>query len=186
MRRSTGNLAGFAPKIYRKYADKLQEMFERMPDLQRIVSKSVFPTASFDFRNGRPCHASDGQAGWCSLTAGGDFDPHTGGHLFLPQARLIVEFPPGATVLIPSTLVYGIVPVPRGQTRYTFAQYTPVDVVRYIDNGYRTRRDVFRETTSDLTRDDASKSLMRLQDDLKLLSCFDELHNDRVSMGVVA
>ena len=183
--RSIGSFAAFAPKVFRTYTDKLSGLFEHIPDLQRNFARSVFPTASFDFSNGRPCRVHDvhpnGSAGWVALFAGGDFDPTTGGHLYLPQVQLVIEFPPGATILIPSTLVYGIIPVPEGQTRYTFSQYIPIDVVRYIDNGYRTHKE------GATTQDDTSRRLTtRTQGDLELLSCFNELHDDRMCSGLIA
>jgi hypothetical protein len=44
--------------------------------------------------------------GWCAITALGDFDPDKGGHLILWDLKLIIRFPPGSTILIPSTLIH--------------------------------------------------------------------------------
>ena len=173
----TAVLALLAPKMYKNFADKLHRLFEHMPELRRYALMSVFTTASFDFNDGRPCRIHDyhpnGSVGWCSLYAGGDYDPTTGGHLYLPQVQLLIEFPPGATVLIPSNLVYGIVPVAPGQTRYTFTQYIPTDLIRYIDNGLSTRRGERKAGT------DTSPS------DLELLSRVEDLHSDREAMGLL-
>ena len=43
--------------------------------------------------------------GICCITALGDFDPTAGGHLVLEELKLLVEFPSGVTVLIPSVVV---------------------------------------------------------------------------------
>ena len=164
--------------MYRNYADKLHSLFEKISELDRHIRKSVFPTATFDFTNGRPCGVHDyhpnGAVGWCSLFAGGDFDPTVGGHLYLPQVQLLIEFPPGATVLLPSNLVYGIVPVAPGQTRYTFSQYIPADLIRYVDNGFCTRRSEKGECTHPL------------QLDLELLSHVEGLDDDRRSTGLLS
>ncbi|KAJ7711681.1 hypothetical protein B0H16DRAFT_1744967 [Mycena metata] len=63
--------------------------------------------------------------GWCAITALGDFDYTKGGHLILWDCKLILEFPPGTTILIPSGAVFhsniGIGPNDRW---YSFTQYT--------------------------------------------------------------
>ena len=174
----TAVLALLAPKMYKTFADKLHRLFEHMPGLNRYAPMSVFTTASFDFNDGRPCrihdHHPNGSLGWCSLYAGGDYDPTTGGHLYLPQVQLLIEFPPGATVLLPSNLVYGIVPVAPGQTRYTFSQYIPADLIRYVDNGFCTRRSETGECT------------LPLHLNLDLLSHVEGLDDDRRSTGLLS
>ena len=177
----------FAPKAYRTYADKLHALFEQSPDLKRYVSKSVFPTASFEFSNGRQCRVHhchpNGSVGWCTLFAGGEYDPSTGGHLYLPQVQLLIEFPPGTSILIPSTIVYGILPVASSQTRYTFSQYIPVDIIRYIDNGFRTRHTGLKADA--LKRDGGPPRDNRSSEELGLFSCLDSLDSDRRDANVV-
>lgn len=38
--------------------------------------------------------------GWCAVTAFGNYNPTLGGHLILWELILVIEFPPGATILI--------------------------------------------------------------------------------------
>ena len=40
--------------------------------------------------------------GWCAITTLGNFDPTLGGHLVLWDLKLVIEFPLGSTILIPS------------------------------------------------------------------------------------
>ncbi|KAJ7695268.1 hypothetical protein B0H14DRAFT_2650629 [Mycena olivaceomarginata] len=48
-----------------------------------------------------------------------------GGHLILWDAKLILEFPPGTTILIPSAAIYhSNIPVAPGEHRFSFTQYT--------------------------------------------------------------
>ncbi|KAF9010891.1 hypothetical protein BDZ89DRAFT_964339, partial [Hymenopellis radicata] len=42
---------------------------------------------------------------WCAVPALGDFDPVFGGHLILWDLSLVIRFPPGATILLPSALL---------------------------------------------------------------------------------
>jgi hypothetical protein len=43
--------------------------------------------------------------GWCAITALGAFDPQRGGHLVLWDLCLVIQFPPGSTILIPSAIL---------------------------------------------------------------------------------
>jgi len=43
--------------------------------------------------------------GWCAITSLGPFDPKRGGHLVLWDLQLVIEFPPGSTILIPSAVL---------------------------------------------------------------------------------
>ena len=53
--------------------------------------------------------------------------------------RLIVEFPPGALILLPSaTISHSNVPLPTGQKRASITQYTGGSLFRFVDNGFET------------------------------------------------
>lgn len=74
----------------------------------------------------------------CAIQSLGPFDPKFGGHLILWDLRLVIEFPPGATILIPSaTLTHSNIPVRDGESRVSFTQYTSGAIFRYVDNGFR-------------------------------------------------
>jgi hypothetical protein len=76
--------------------------------------------------------------GWCAITALGNFDPTLGGHLVLWDLKLVIEFPPGSTILIPSaTLRHSNVAIRQGETRYSFTQYTAGGLFRWVDNGFQ-------------------------------------------------
>lgn len=79
----------------------------------------------------------------CAIQALGPFDPTKGGHLILWDLRIIIEFPPGATILIPSaTLTHSNIPVQDGDERASFTQYTSGAIFRYIDNVFHTEEDL--------------------------------------------
>jgi hypothetical protein len=60
---------------------------------------------------------------WIAITALGDFDPDTGGHLILWDLGRILRFPPGTTVLLPPLLNFSIAKIRPGETRYSMTQY---------------------------------------------------------------
>jgi hypothetical protein len=62
--------------------------------------------------------------GICAITSLGQFNPKTGGHLVLFDLKVVLEFPPGATVLIPSAIVeHGNTAIALGERRYSFVQF---------------------------------------------------------------
>lgn len=70
---------------------------------------SIFAACTFNFgpRALTVPHLDFGNLswGWCAITALGRFDPDFGGHLILWDLRLVIRFPPGSTILIPSALI---------------------------------------------------------------------------------
>jgi hypothetical protein len=78
--------------------------------------------------------------GLCGITALGNFDPTLGGHLVLFDLGLVIEFPPGSTVLIPSSVLrHGNTPVVgEGVQRMSFTQYCAGGLFRWVDYGFQT------------------------------------------------
>ncbi|KAJ7870832.1 hypothetical protein B0H14DRAFT_3439925 [Mycena olivaceomarginata] len=75
-----------------------------------------------------------------------DFDPTKGGHLVLWDLKLVVEFPPGALILIPSaTLLHSNIPVQPSDTAFPSRNSPLVDLFRYVDDGYRTEGELAEE-----------------------------------------
>lgn len=96
--------------------------------------------------------------GWCAVTALGDYDPTLGGHLILWDLKLIIEFPPGATVLIPSAVfAHSNTAIQEGETRYLFTQYTSGGIFRWVEHGYRGEA-AYNESLSSRERKEEEKS----------------------------
>ncbi|KAJ7256855.1 hypothetical protein B0H12DRAFT_1015628, partial [Mycena haematopus] len=113
--------------------------------------------------------------GWCAIQAAGPFDPKKGGHLILWDLKLVVEFPPGALVLIPSaTLSHSNVPVQEGDERISFTQFTAGGLFRYVDNGCRTERQLEEEDPVAYARMMESKD-SRWENGLTKFSTLEEL-----------
>lgn len=105
------------------------------------------PSAAFNLGPRTVCtphrDAKNLSFGICCITALGSFDPATGGHLVLEELQLVVEFPPGATALIPSAVVmHSNTDIQEGETRYSFTQYASGSLFSYVNNGMRTTKDV--------------------------------------------
>jgi hypothetical protein len=89
----------------------MDQIHDWNPNLTRNFSAtvSVFATATFNFGPQTVTFPHldfvNLPWGWCTITALGDFDPNKGGHLILWDLKLIICFPPGSTILIPSALI---------------------------------------------------------------------------------
>lgn len=74
--------------------------------------------------------------GFCSITALGRFDADHGGHLVIVPLRLVIRFPAGSSILIPSAILehYNI-PISANEHRQTVTQYTAGAIFRFVENG---------------------------------------------------
>ncbi|KAJ7806508.1 hypothetical protein B0H13DRAFT_1929590 [Mycena leptocephala] len=145
----------FAPDLHKYYGATLDELFcwdalqSRANHLLRNfgAATSVFSTATFNFgpRTVTLPHIDFGNLawGWCAITALGWFNPDRGGHLILWDLKLIIRFPPGSTILIPSAILrHSNTKIQQGEYRYSFTQFTPAGIFRWVYNGFRTDRDI--------------------------------------------
>ncbi|KAJ7800834.1 hypothetical protein B0H14DRAFT_2386884 [Mycena olivaceomarginata] len=83
--------------------------------------------------------------GWCSITSLGDFDPDKGGHLILWDLKLIIliRFPPGSTIFIPSALIrHSNTSIQAHEKRFSFTQYTAAGIFQFVDNGFKSQEEV--------------------------------------------
>lgn len=114
-------------------------------ELVPIFTNSVFAAATFNFgpnvRTFRHKDYNNFSYGWCGITALGDFDPKNGGHLVLWEPKVLIEFPAGSTIFIPSALAeHSNTPTSPGERRQSFTQYTAGGIFRFIACGFRTKK----------------------------------------------
>ena len=123
----SASFALWNPGLYAYYRERVQKLCEKMPHLQKNTPKTIFPTAAFNLCNVCTFKHRDTQNcpfGWCAITALGSFDAKKGGHIVFSDLKLIVEFPPGSTILIPSaTIEHYNIPVAEGEERASLTQY---------------------------------------------------------------
>jgi hypothetical protein len=138
-----GAFHAWAPKLHRYYVEKLSQLREEVPGLRQNFSNSIWAAATFNFGpqtvtfNHRDC--ANLAFGWCAVTALGRFDPKRGGHLILWDMGLVIEFPPGSTILIPSAVLHhSNVALQPGDVRMSFTQYAAGGLFRWVDQGFRT------------------------------------------------
>ena len=135
-----------APKLYDYYLEHLALLHKQHPHLRRLFPSSVFAAASFNFGPRTACYRHKDSAnlpfGLCAVTALGSFDPTQGGHLVLWDCHLVIEFPAGSTILLPSSVIaHGNTPIQTGETRYSFAQYTAGGLFRWVEHDFQLEED---------------------------------------------
>lgn len=136
-------MAFYAPKLYCYMSDHLEPLFANESlKLKRNFPGSIFPAATFNlgprvttYEHVDCCNLA---FGWCSIWAGGSFNPKAGGHFVFYDLKLAVEFPEGSTVLMPSsTLRHGNTKISDEEERVSMTQYCPGGLVRWVRHGFR-------------------------------------------------
>ncbi|KAI0055804.1 hypothetical protein BV25DRAFT_1815131, partial [Artomyces pyxidatus] len=139
-----------APLLFDHYDAVLRDISRDRPGLSKPFRNSVFPTATFNLGPQAVTFphrdAKNVPYGWCAVTALGNYNPELGGHIYLWELKLVVEFPPGSTILIPSALVtHGNTPIQPGEVRQSFTQYCAGSLMRWHAYGFRTADALSRE-----------------------------------------
>ncbi|TRM55410.1 hypothetical protein BD626DRAFT_444109 [Schizophyllum amplum] len=132
--------ACWAPRLFAYYAQTMLTLFTFDPSLERNFPRSIFACLTINFgpRTVTYRHRDFGNLpfGWCAITALGKFNPDLGGDLVLWECGLVVRFPPGSTVLIPSAIInHSNTVIGREETRYSVTQYSSGALFRWVEHG---------------------------------------------------
>lgn len=174
--------------MFKEYATTLQALFENLPELQHNFTNSIFPAVTFNLG---PSSATfdhldyhNSRFGWCGVTSGGKFDHKKGGHLYIKQLKIVVEFPSGASTLIPSAICeHGNTPLSPGETRYSITQYAAGGLFRWVKYGFKTAKQLLaQEGGQELKTKLDGASGERARWGLELFSKVDELRSDHASL----
>lgn len=175
-----GIFATWAPRLHSYYADHLQELLDHDSTLTRNFENSVFAACAFNFGPQTVCHRHRDQAnlpfGWCAVTALGNYDYKKGGHLVLWDLGLVIEFPPGSTIFIPSaSLEHSNTSIQKEERRYSFTQYTAGGIFRWVDYGFQKADEYLASLSEEKRQAVAREGRDRLAFGLSLFSTIDEL-----------
>ena len=127
----------------------MDKICEDYPNLRRNYARSVFASISINLgpRTVTRKHQDflNIPFGWCVITAIGDYNYRRGGHLVLWDLKLVIEFPPGSTIFIPSACVsHSNIAVADTEHRYSFTQYTSGGIMRWVACGMQSLADLKR------------------------------------------
>ncbi|KAJ7847562.1 hypothetical protein B0H13DRAFT_1907257 [Mycena leptocephala] len=111
---------------------RLIRMLLRRKSIRRIIG---FQSSGMAFYAPKPL----------PVTSLGDFDHKKGAHLYMKQLDLIVEFPPNATILIPSGF--------RASPRYSITQFAAGGLFRWVAYGFQTVKSLLSKPGGKQLRD---------------------------------
>ncbi|CAK5284023.1 unnamed protein product [Mycena citricolor] len=112
--------------------------------------------------------------GWCVITALCWFDPDRGGHLILRDLKLIIRFPAGSSIFLPSALLkHSNAPVQPAEKRLSFTQYTAGGLFRWVQNGFQGDGKVSMSTHAKATRQHQAEERWRIG--LSMLPVYNKL-----------
>ncbi|KAI4293793.1 hypothetical protein K525DRAFT_144738, partial [Schizophyllum commune Loenen D] len=137
---ASAGFANWAPRLFAYYSEMMEKLFKSDPTLRRNFKKSVWACITINFgpQTVTYKHRDFGNLsfGWCAITALGNFNPDLGGHLVLWECKLIIRFPPGSTILVPSAIInHSNTAIAEGETRYSVTQYTSGALFRWVEHG---------------------------------------------------
>ncbi|KAJ3965065.1 hypothetical protein EV361DRAFT_955360 [Lentinula raphanica] len=172
----------FAEKIFTLYQETLESLFTSDPKLKRWFKNSAFSSVSFNLGPAVVSwpHTDNYNLafGWCAITALGNFDPDRGGHLILWDLGLIIRFPPGSTILIPSALLtHSNLPIQKGEERYSIVQYSSSGLFRWVYNGFMSDKDFLATRKREDVEKREKDRKARWGNGLKMFSVWNDLRS---------
>jgi hypothetical protein len=116
--------------------------------------------------------------GLYAITALGNFNPQESGQLILWEFKLVIDFPPGSTILIPSAVVthsnariapgksslyslqLSLAHRATGEERMSITEFTAGKLFQYAENGCMTDKDLGKTMSAEewMKREDAKKA----------------------------
>jgi hypothetical protein len=175
-----GAFSTWAPRLYDYYNRHVQALIDHDKTSTQPFHNSIWATTTFNFGPATACFKHKDYLnlpfGLCGITSLGRFDPKRGRHLVLWGICQVVEFPPGSTVLIPSTAIaHSNVGIQGGECCYSFTQYTAGRIFCWVDQGFQT----VKRHQEQLSPDELHAELLELASQgsmgLGLFSTLDEL-----------
>lgn len=130
--------------MFEAYSLTMKSTISTFPRCELPFKK--LPFAAFTFNLGDQCCSKahydqeNVAIGWCLVTPFGIWDHRLGGHIILHELKLIIEFPPGSSLLLPSALVqHENIGLSSGESRAVITAYTSGSFFRFADKNFTLR-----------------------------------------------
>ncbi|KAK7017908.1 hypothetical protein VNI00_018520 [Paramarasmius palmivorus] len=142
----------WAPKLFLYYVQIIGSLLKHYPALHLPFQNSVFAAFTVNFGPATVCFPhrdiKNLAFGWCAITALGDYDWKAGGHLVLWDLKLMIEFPPGTTIYIPSAILCHLnTTIQPHERRYSFTMFSAGGIFRWVEHGFQTEK-MYSQTVS--------------------------------------
>ncbi|KAJ7016826.1 hypothetical protein C8F04DRAFT_973077, partial [Mycena alexandri] len=130
----------FVPSAFAALATQKEQFLKHQSDALYPSTSSVFSAATIEFGPHLQETNRRHEAGsWNILLALGHYNHRHGGHIIFWDLGLVVAFPPGSCILVPTGLIrYSFVKVRPHETRYSLVQWAGAGIRRWFQNGRRT------------------------------------------------
>ncbi|KAL0568690.1 hypothetical protein V5O48_013296 [Marasmius crinis-equi] len=141
-------VVGYADYMFKANYTRLHSLYRNVntvlvdkdPSLKPAFGdKSVFAACHFNFHNVVTAPHRDYKNlvfGMCCVYATGDYDYREGGHLILWDLGLVIEFPPGTFIFLPSALLeHSNVCIREGERRSSMVLFSASGLFRWVHNG---------------------------------------------------
>jgi hypothetical protein len=142
---ASATLNYWACALWQRYSDALEMTMKGDTSLEKPFPGSVYPCSTFNFGPDVWTYihrdSQNAAQGFCAIQALGDFDYRKGGHLVLWDLKVVIEFPPGSLILIPSALLYHSnlnIAIQDGEERASFTHFYPAGLLRFAETGMQT------------------------------------------------
>ncbi|TRM56351.1 hypothetical protein BD626DRAFT_541377 [Schizophyllum amplum] len=170
----------WAPLIHALSGDTLDALLASDPDLKRNFEASVWACITINFGPRTVTFPHRDYAnlafGWCAITALGRFDPDKGGELILWDCKMIIRFPPGSTILIPSAILkHSNTRIALSERRYSVTQYTAGAIFRWVEHGFQLDKAYYASLSKAEAAKDAKTAAGRWRRGRAMFSKFDDL-----------
>ncbi|KAG7094237.1 hypothetical protein E1B28_007842 [Marasmius oreades] len=167
----------WAPNLFLYYIRITAALLNRHPDLFLPFANCIFAAFAVNFGPQTVClphrDTKNLAFGWCAVTALGDFDWTKGGHLMLWELKMVLEFPPGATIFIPSAVVCHFnTRIQPQEKRFSFTLYSAGGLFRWVEHGFQLEK-VYQQTLEAVR--DARDNAQKWATGLSLFSSIDAL-----------
>ncbi|TFK80352.1 hypothetical protein K466DRAFT_504045, partial [Polyporus arcularius HHB13444] len=139
-----------APAMHERYRQVLCTVLENDEKVTPNFTHNVFAAATFNLgpKVSTIVHTDhlNYAPGWCAIVPLGDFNHRTGGQLVLWDLNLVIDFPAGSLIFIPSAILrHSNTPVGRSETRMSFTQFTAGGIFRWADCGCKSLKQLEEE-----------------------------------------
>ncbi|KAL0573001.1 hypothetical protein V5O48_008968 [Marasmius crinis-equi] len=130
------------PALHNMYNSVLDRLIDDDDDIHRNFPQTCFAASTLNSGRTATLRHVDHLnlfCGMCAVFNIGNFDYQAGGHLVLWDLGLVIEFPPGCSILFPSALLaHSNVPIGLGENRASLTQFSAAGLFRWVHNGGMT------------------------------------------------
>jgi hypothetical protein len=133
--------------MHDEYARAMRAIHTDKPSLRRNFPEDVSVQAAITYNFGPHtacrCHTDKKNRGpgECEVSPWGTFDYTEGSHIICWELSLMIEFPPGCTLFLPSALIsHSNTTIKKHETRYSVTRYTAAGLFRWEYNHFMSDR----------------------------------------------